>query len=65
MSRVPTVVDCHAAATTITRRDVSSLRDFAHLLPADYRRDYQAWRAGAARGAKGEVAVVAAKLRVQ
>lgn len=34
---------------------VAALPDFSHLLPADYRADYRAWRGGKASGAKGEL----------
>ena len=38
----------------VTRELVNSLPDFAHVLPADYRSGYMAWRCGKPRGAKGE-----------
>ena len=38
----------------VTREEVNSLPDFAHVLPADYRSGYMAWRCGKPRGAKGE-----------
>jgi len=44
-----------AEADEITPAAVAQLPDFSHLLPADYRKDYAAWRSGQARGAKGEL----------
>lgn len=42
----------------VTREEVSRLPDFAHVLPADYRSGYMAWRSGLPRGAKGELPAV-------
>jgi 5'-nucleotidase len=54
-------VDKETQHTKVTKDDVAALLDFAHLLPADYRADYQAWRSGDAKGAKGEAFEAAAK----
>jgi len=37
------------------RASVAHMPDFSHLLPEDYRKDYLAWRAGNAQGARGEL----------
>ena len=39
----------------VTSDMVAALPDFSHLLPADYRMDYSAWRLGKPQGAKGEL----------
>merc|ERR1719271_1246635 len=36
-------------------RAVAAMPDFSHLLPADYRKDYAAWRSGKEKGARGEL----------
>merc|ERR1719152_560622 len=40
---------------TALQQAVAAMPDFSHLLPADYRKDYAAWRGGRAAGAKGEL----------
>jgi len=40
---------------TTLQQAVAAMPDFSHLLPADYRKDYAAWRGGRAAGAKGEL----------
>jgi len=42
-------------ATTKLQQAIAAMPDFSHLLPADYRKDYAAWRGGRAAGAKGEL----------
>jgi len=44
-----------AGAVGVNARAVAALPDFAHLLPADYRKDYMAWRSGGEKGARGEL----------
>ena len=39
----------------VSKQAVAALPDFSHLLPADYRKDYAAWRSGRPQGAKGEL----------
>jgi len=50
----PAAVDEDAEMST-RRAAIKALPDFSHLLPADYRKDYAAWRGGRAVGAKGEL----------
>jgi len=54
----PAPKDEHDAAKDehgVSHEAVEALPDFSSLLPADYRKDYAAWRSGRPQGARGEL----------
>lgn len=42
-------------SSEVSASAVAQLPDFSHVLPADYRKNYMAWRSGQPKGAKGEL----------
>ena len=47
-------VSAKARKALVRKMEVAKMPDFSHLLPSDYRRGYEAWRKGHAKGSKGE-----------